>query len=762
MHGFTKYMRAVLNCLSELVLFRFCRLPVGRSNRSADEAAPYCGSDRSLGQMIRFLLAGIALRWHWLMLDLRDSFRVKSKPRRNAFHGFKIGAAVVGSHLSIDQLEPRVLLAADLNVLQYSVYDFGDVQVHDLGVHDNTPVLVGDMWNSIDDRMEGRVLMGDGNGGFSMMEVGSLGDGDTTPSTISANGLFIGGYSQSPTSVDIGQGFIASIDDPMSLTAIDYPDPQPNSFLTNPVSAVTDSAVSFGAAEGLRVPFAADTNGSSYVLPGEQGNVGIFDTDQAGSVVVGVVTFPNSRFASLWPNQGEFGVLPNEDSETRAYGVSEDGRYIIGDSIIFDFNTFQTITRVALWRDIDGVIEAPGSQTADDYELVILQTPQGDFQGEGLSVTTLEDGSWLAGGISENGAWIYQEGMDGPVYLADVLADEGAELDWNPQAVERLRFDSETGWLHMAVSGSSYYVGLQIAEPSGDDGPTHEGTEGNDNLRVNITGLSRVVIDAKGGNDRITVFGTPEPDLVVEVYAGTGNDRVRFNTDVAGLVYLGPGNDDFSVRSRFSSDLIVNAESGRNSIRTGSGDDMITTGDGGDTIRSGAGDDVIDAGSGRNRIWAGAGNDLVLGGDDSDLVWSGAGDDVVDAGGGNDYAWGGSGNDLLLGRAGNDRFFGGSGNDSIFGGLGSDLLFGQSGDDILSGGDGRDILYAGAGLDLLYTGADRDIAFAGLGDRIVRDDRDRFWWSSALATKIDEEEFIAGLDGVFGRLEDLGLAYPLL
>lgn len=56
--------------------------------------------------------------------------------------------------------------------------------------------------------------------------------------------------------------------------------------------------------------------------------------------------------------------------------------------------------------------------------------------------------------------------MEGPLYIADILADEGADLDWDPQAVERVRYDSESGWLHMAVSGSSYYVGLQIAEPT--------------------------------------------------------------------------------------------------------------------------------------------------------------------------------------------------------------------------------------------------------------------------------------------------------
>jgi Ca2+-binding RTX toxin-like protein len=435
--------------------------------------------------------------------------------------------------------------------------------------------------------------------------------------------------------------------------------------------------------------------------------------------------------------------------------------FIVGESTIFDFNTFETVTRVSLWKDIDGIITSPADQTGADYEQIILQTPQGDFEGEGLSVTTLEDGSWLASGTSENGAWIYQEGDEGPRYLADILADEGADLDWDPQAVERVRYDSESGWLHMAVSGSSYYVGLQLAEPVVDDGPTHIGTARNDNLRVDITGLTRVVIDTMEGNDLITIVGTPEPGLVVEVYAGAGNDRVRFNADVEGLVFLGAGNDDFSVAGRVSSDMTVNAESGRNSIRTGSGNDTITTGSGRDTIRSGAGNDTIDAGSGRNYVWAGAGDDVVLGGEDADLVWAGNGDDVVDAGGGNDYAWGGNGADILLGRSGNDRFWGGNGDDSIFGGSGRDTLFGQNGNDILSGGDDRDILFAGAGSDLLYTGGDRDIAFAGRNDRIVRDEDDRFWWSSYFATEIDEEEFIDGLDGAFGRLEDLGLDNPL-
>lgn len=244
-------------------------------------------SIRRLFRPLRLLLAGIAIRWHLLKIDIVDCFRVKASPRKGGMHGFKVGAAVVGSHLAIMELEPRVMLAADFGVIDYAVYDFGDVQVRDLGINNHVPVLVGDMWDSVDQRQVGRVLMGDGNGGFDMMEVGSLGDGDTALRAISENGMFVGGFSDSPTSVSIGQGFVARLADLENLTPIEYANQGPNSFLSNPVYAVTDTAGAYGDAEGARLVFVATADGQSQGLPGDYLTGEARDAVNTGGLAVG-------------------------------------------------------------------------------------------------------------------------------------------------------------------------------------------------------------------------------------------------------------------------------------------------------------------------------------------------------------------------------------------------------------------------------------------------------------------------------------------
>jgi len=398
-------------------------------------------------------------------------------------------------------LESKVLLAADLEIFDMAVYDFGDITVRDLGIKDHIPVLVGDMWDSVEERQVGRVMVGDGNGGFDVREVGSLGDGDTALQAISENGMFVGGFSDSPTSVSIGQGFVASLADLESLTAIDYANQTPISFLSNPVFAVTNSADSYGDAEGGRLPFIATADGHSVGLPGDYIGGSAVDTVGMGGLSVGVARVSNLNVASVWSEHDGFGNLSSGDDESAAKGVSADARFIVGESLIFDPVTFTTTVRAALWRDIDGVVESPASQRASDYELVILQTPTGDFENSvGLSVTTV-DGKWLASGTSETGAWIYHQGMDGPRYLADILADEGADIDWDPQAVERVRYDSETGWLHMAVSGSSYYVGLQIAEPDVNNGPIGN-IDGDSDFDANDSFLMQLILLA-GTDDQV-------------------------------------------------------------------------------------------------------------------------------------------------------------------------------------------------------------------------------------------------------------------
>ena len=67
-------------------------------------------------------------------------------------------------------------------------------------------------------------------------------------------------------------------------------------------------------------------------------------------------------------------------------------------------------------------------------------------------------------------------------------------------------------------------------------------------------------------------------------------------------------------------------------IRSGHGNDTVTTGSGNDTIRTQKGDDIVDAGAGDDYIVGGGGNDTLTGGEGSDIFWYGTwgpGKDII-------------------------------------------------------------------------------------------------------------------------------------
>jgi Ca2+-binding RTX toxin-like protein len=167
-------------------------------------------------------------------------------------------------------------------------------------------------------------------------------------------------------------------------------------------------------------------------------------------------------------------------------------------------------------------------------------------------------------------------------------------------------------------------------------------------------------IDGNGGNDLIKT--------------GSGNDTVT----------TGAGND---IIKTAGGNNTVSAGDGTNKVITGSGDDVVTTGAGADSVVSGGGDDTLTTGSGRDVIRAGDGNNTITAGAGNDLVRSGNGSDLIDAG------------------SGKDNIVSGGGNDSINAGAGNDRINSQGGIDTLAGGGGHDT-FVYAGLHGAMLGAD--------------------------------------------------------
>lgn len=148
-------------------------------------------------------------------------------------------------------------------------------------------------------------------------------------------------------------------------------------------------------------------------------------------------------------------------------------------------------------------------------------------------------------------------------------------------------------------------------------------------------------------------------------------------TASAALISTGDGNDSVNVVPPITS--IVNTGVGDAIVRTGSGNDSITTGDGDANVNSGGGNDSVTLGNGTNVVGTGTGNDNVTGGTGKDHVYLNDGDDIARTGAGDDIVVMGSGEDLVEAGEGNDTVDGQS--------PGADRVYGQGGDDYLRAGD---------------------------------------------------------------------------
>lgn len=219
----------------------------------------------------------------------------------------------------------------------------------------------------------------------------------------------------------------------------------------------------------------------------------------------------------------------------------------------------------------------------------------------------------------------------------------------------------------------------------------------------------------------LRVFGTDRRDSISISSRGgkttlaSGSARQVFrNNQFDGIeVYGQLGNDWIVIDSSVQDDATVEGGGGVDSIRGGSGDDLISEGTSGN-VTGGAGNDTI---AGGNHIEGGDGDDTLffggtgeaLGQDGNDYIAQTqypSGDCLLDGGNGNDVIVGGySGIQTLRGGNGNDTLdgsnsgadnlmLGGRGNDSLYGGGGNDTLDGNAGADTLEGGPGTDSVQA--------------------------------------------------------------------
>ncbi len=271
---------------------------------------------------------------------------------------------------------------------------------------------------------------------------------------------------------------------------------------------------------------------------------------------------------------------------------------------------------------------------------------------------------------------------------------------------------------------------VEIIEDPKCTGATDVGTTGNDDMIVDVTGKTFVGISSLAGHDTITIIGTAEEDLILEVCCGHGNDEVDFRVNASAVIDLGEGRNILTTLNINRKKMTVFSGSSIDTITTGLGDDDIFSRAGSDIINSGPGNDYIECGHGNDVVNAGTGDDIVLGQAGRDTISGSLGNDILDGGPADDILNGNNGSDILLGRGGDDELFGHAHVDFLFGGFGNDKLNAGPENGFLSGGNGNDDLrvsgtgfnsyFGGQGNDALIWSADQDA-----NSRHVPDNRDQ-------------------------------------
>jgi hypothetical protein len=297
---------------------------------------------------------------------------------------------------------------------------------------------------------------------------------------------------------------------------------------------------------------------------------------------------------------------------------------------------------------------------------------------------------------------------------------------------------------------------LAFTTTRGAAGVDFVGTDAVDVLfSLNETG--DITVDAKGGNDTVTVAdadgvvgtvtikggagndviiatdsdgGTPARFSSADVKGGLGNDSITSAGAVSSKIRGNEGADDFALSSNYT-DVTINGNSGVDSfsiaatgivlsnakILGGSDNDQqmnftagaITAVD--STINGGKGVDGIQIGTVTSAtnftVFGGQGNDVITSvnaGSDS-VVYSGdKGADQITTGGAKDSISGGDDNDIISAGGDSDTVSGGEGNDIINGEAGTDSITGDVGNDTLNGGAAADTVTGGLGADTITTG----------------------------------------------------------
>lgn len=564
--------------------------------------------------------------------------------------------------------------------------------------------------------------------------------GHTYPSAVSPNGMYVTGVSNFEDARSY-RGFRIEADNPSELIDVGGLGPVPESW----TSDVNNDGTVVGTTNGLGVAFRSHPSTGIVALT-EPVGAGANGISNDGAIV-GHRTYRRTDNSSLlisaaaqWVDDELTLFELHRQYDSAAIDNSENGKFVVGNMWYEDLEFFETIVQPVIWTD---------------GELHIIPGPDGElFNARAAAVT---DNGYVVGNTFNNGyegtAFIWHETFGNPRSFDEWLLTEHGVIPPEPTTeIYEAHFDGEM--LHFAVNGSDSLIS---ATPTNHpNSVTHPGTDGDDILRIDVTGLSSVVVSSGAGNDRVVLLGTASPGLTIEVNTGSGADTVYVRTTAGVTANLGSGNDRFYARATSSAQFNVNGGFGNDEIYSGAAGDLLIGNEGDDRIYGRNGDDELHGGGGEDRILGSIGNDYLIGGLDDDSLFGGAGNDVLDLGQGDDFGNGASGDDIVIGREGNDRLYGSHGIDAVFGGPGEDIIAVASGTNTVFGGDDYDRIFSQVGHTIVDSGAAADKVRIYSGSVEVLDDpEDSFNSFDTPTESITSAELNLLLDDIFAQLTDL-------
>ncbi len=502
-------------------------------------------------------------------------------------------------------------------------------------------------------------------------------------------------------------------------------------------------------------------------------------TDAAGSLLV-TISEPVSRIEIVYGN-GDLGtqaVTVSDVSFSTVDVADNEPPVAVDDSAETPEDTAVTIDLLDNDSDPDGDpltltdADAPNGSVTDNGDGTVDYVPDPGFVGEDTITYTITDPD----GETDTAVAIVTVT---PANEPPVATDDTATTDeGTPIVINVIENDSDPDGDPLTVTFNTDPANGSVVD-NGDGTFTYTPDDG-------FTGTDTFEYDVSDGS------GDSDTGLVTVSVVDPGPGRI--DTDV---FPVDPADQSLDPLDGLDQD--PDPSDDLDSVTTGGGDDVISTGDDADTISSGGGDDTVEPGIDDDLVDLGSGDDSVFDIQGSDTIFGGQGNDTINAGtntfsdyegddpafapgtllndlgftadpnqdDGRDSIQGNRGDDLIFTGDDSDTIDGGGDNDTIDAGIDDDLVFGGQGDDSIIGSHGSDTLDGGQGNDYIdgsnlaaleltddidaVPENDRDLITGALGDDtlIGGDDDDTLIGGSGsdlLDGGIDEDELLGGND----------------